>query len=148
MVESNDHSQSIASVLTFIMVHAVTFNYICNVLLLLQLSSELNETAEKLSATSEEIIILRGELASEGDISRTEIDGLQEQCQRLLRQNSSLLKSMATMENDLERGDHTSKMTLLSSILNSNCYLHLQYLIVLVQHCIMWLLRATSALQT
>lgn len=81
-------------------------NYICNTLLLLQLSSESDETAEKLSATSEEIIILRGELASERDISRTEIDGLQEQCQRLLRQNSSLLKSMATMENDLARGDH------------------------------------------
>lgn len=129
------------------MAHAVTFNYICNALLLLQLSSELDETAEKLSATSEEITILKGELASERDISRTEIDGLQEQCQRLLRQNSSLLKSMATMENDLERGDYTFPMTLLSSTLNNNCYPHLQYLIILVQHCIMWLLRATSAVQ-
>lgn len=66
----------------------------------------MDETSEKLSASSEEIMILKNELANERDISRTEVDGLQEQCQKLLRQNSSLLKSMATMENDLERGDH------------------------------------------
>lgn len=77
------------------------------------MSSELDETSEKLSASSEEIMILKNELANERGISRTEVDGLQEQCQRLLRQNSSLLKSMATMENDLERGDHCYAITLL-----------------------------------
>ena len=86
------------------------------------MSNDLDEMSEKLSASSEEIKILKGDLANERDISRTEVDGLQEQCQRLLRQNSSLLKSMATMENDLERGDYTCAMTLLSSDLNSNLY--------------------------
>lgn len=88
--------------------------------LLLQLSRDLDETSEKLSASSEEIIILKGELAYEHDISRAELDGLQEQCQRLLRQNSSLLKSMATMENDLERGDHNYAVMLLFSELIVN----------------------------
>lgn len=49
-------------------------------------------------------MLLRGELANEHEVSRAEVDSLQEQCQKLLRQNSSLLKSMATMEHDLEKG--------------------------------------------
>ena len=49
-------------------------------------------------------MILSGELANEKEIGRAEIDGLHEQCEKLLRQNSSLLKSMATMEQNLEKG--------------------------------------------
>lgn len=102
----------------------------------MQVSSELDETSEKLSASTEEIIILKGELANERDISRTEVDGLQEQCQRLLRQNSSLLKSMATMENDLERGDHCYAITLLFLDLNINLCLQSQLSIPLVLYSI------------
>ena len=47
---------------------------------------------------------LKGELSSENEISRSKIDELQDQCQKLLRQNSSVLKSMATLEHDLDKG--------------------------------------------
>lgn len=71
-----------------------------------QLSDDLDEASQKLSSSSEENVLLRGELANESEVSRAEVDGLREQCEKLLRQNSSLLKSMATMEHDLEKGEN------------------------------------------
>ena len=74
----------------------------------LQLSRDIDDISEKFSSSSEENMLLRGELANEHEVSRAEVDGLQEQCQKLLRQNSSLLKSMAGMEHDLEKGETTA----------------------------------------
>lgn len=70
----------------------------------LQIIRDLDEVSEKFSLSSEENILLKGELSSENEISRSKIDELQDQCQKLLRQNSSVLKSMATLEHDLEKG--------------------------------------------
>lgn len=54
-------------------------------------------------------MLLKGELANENEISRSKIDDLQDQCQKLLRQNSSVLRSMATLEHDLEKGQRLYK---------------------------------------
>ena len=57
---------------------------------------------------------LKGELSSENEISRSKIDELQDQCQKLLRQNSSVLKSMATLEHDLDKGQKAHAYALLT----------------------------------
>jgi predicted nuclease with TOPRIM domain len=105
----------------------------------IQLSRDLDEMSEKFSSSSEENMLLRGELANEHEVSRAEVDSLQEQCQKLLRQNSSLLKSMATMEHDLEKGELLHHLYL--SHISKNYAYSVDYtvlnclLLCLAQHC-------------
>ena len=96
--------------------------------------------SEKFSSSSEENMLLRGELANEHEVSRAEVDSLQEQCQKLLRQNSSLLKSMATMEHDLEKGKELRHRYLTHSSAHyayfaDNNILNLLLLSLARQHC-------------
>ena len=81
------------------------FNYFAPIVVIFsQISEDLEEASQKSALHAEESMILSGELANEKELSRAEIDGLHEQCEKVLRQNSSLLKNMASMENDLEKG--------------------------------------------
>lgn len=68
------------------------------------MSDDLYENSQKLASCTEENILLRAELANEIEVNQAEFDGLQNQCEKSLRQNSSLLKSMATLEHDLDKG--------------------------------------------
>jgi hypothetical protein len=68
------------------------------------MSEDLYENSQKVASCTEENILLRAEIANEVEINQAELDGLHDQCDKLLKQNSSLLKSMATLEHDLEKG--------------------------------------------
>jgi predicted RNase H-like nuclease (RuvC/YqgF family) len=68
-----------------------------------RLIGELDEATRKLAASTEENMQLRAELSSETEQHQLELDGLQEQCEKLLQQNSNLLKRMAQLETDLEK---------------------------------------------
>jgi hypothetical protein len=68
------------------------------------MSEDLYENSQKVASCTEENILLRAEIANEVQVNQAELDGLHDQSEKLLKQNSSLLKSMATLEHDLEKG--------------------------------------------
>lgn len=68
-----------------------------------RLHTELDSFAKKIAELTEENMILQSDNELGVEQQHLELEGLQDQCERLLQQNASLLGRMAELESELER---------------------------------------------
>lgn len=95
--QAHTHSHKYKQSDTNIHTHKNTHTYI-------QISEDYNEKSQKNSQYTEENTLLKSEISNESELYQSELQGLRDQSEKFLKQNLSLLKNMATLEDTLEKG--------------------------------------------